>query len=312
MEKQLVLYLDNCVFSTMLDPKHEQIRRAFANCYHRIAFSHVHLMEMHGEISEHAQLLEELDALFVRNPGEENKVYHPICSLDLGDSRSRLTDHREFAPAYAAFEAMLSPLQHWIGGRKDKELEDIASETGDAIKKALNELVSPFINMLPPNAGATLKMGVDQTTVELGMLNARESSDWFTAQAQQARTGDPMREMDPVEKVEFIFSFLSPDELQPLQSMFPRSFAQKRILNSGEVAAFASTLFAMGLTKRRGIFNGPQQEKKFAAQFRDALHIEEASRCDVFVTIDQGAAELAASTLSYAGFSTNVVLMKIA
>jgi hypothetical protein len=310
MEKQLVLYLDNCVFSAMLDPNYANIRQTFANCQHRIAFSDVHLMEMNGEISKHAQLLEDLDAIFVRNPGEQTNLHHSICSLDFGEPRRRLSDHREFAPAYSAFESMLSPLQHWTGGRRERNLQDIASETGDAIKEAISELFSPFSSLLPEHVRSSLNEEADQTTEGLKLLDAENSSDWFLAQAQKARAGDPMRAMDPVERVEFLFSLLDPQEVRDIEAMFPRNFAQKRALHSGEMAAFASTLFVMGLTKRRGIFNGPRQEKKFAAQFRDALHIEEASRCDTFVTLDRGAFELAASSLAYAGFSTGVVLLR--
>jgi len=92
--------------------------------------------------------------------------------------------------------------------------------------------------------------------------------------------------------------------------LFPKKFALQKVLENGEMTGFAQTLFSLGLTKRKGIFSGSRQEKKFAAQFRDAMHIEEASRCDYFITFDQGASELAAASFAYAGFITRTVLLK--
>ncbi len=119
-----------------------------------------------------------------------------------------------------------------------------------------------------------------------------------------------MRNMDASEKVLHLLSKLEAKEQFQLTEKYPKNFAQHRILETGELAGFALTLFGLGLTKRKGIYTGSRQTQKFAAQFRDAQHIEEASRCDCFMTFDQGASELATSTFAYAGFQTQTLLLK--
>src|SRR3990167_5012200 len=91
----------------------------------------------------------------------------------------------------------------------------------------------------------------------------------------------------------------------------PKNFARIKNLCNGDLAGFVMLLFALGLVKGKGVLAGKQQERKFSAQFRDAMHIEEASRCDCFITYDKDASDLAAATFSYAGFPTKSVLLKV-
>ena len=115
--------------------------------------------------------------------------------------------------------------------------------------------------------------------------------------------------MGPIDRVDHVLSMLNQQENDVFLTQYPRHFAQLRNLSVGEITGFAFYLFSLGLISRKGKFSGSRQLQKFNAQFRDALHIEEASRCDVFLTFDKDASDLAASTLSYAGFSTQVVLL---
>lgn len=311
MERQLLLYLDNCVYSNMLAPSRKWLQRAFVNFGHRVSFSDVHLHEMQNNSDEYAKLLEELDAIFVRNPGESDNRFHPLSSYDLGEPYQRFSEYRDFAPAFSAFEAMLSPLHHMLGGQRDTDLKIIADTTGTRIKSAIEEL---FSSIEVGRSGAALKefnAKIDATSDMVRDINPEESWEIFDSQIRSAREGDPMRNMQPVERVNFLLSCLSSQERDELKGLFPEKFAQKKCLEVGDLAGFSLTLFSLGLTKRKGIFSGPRQARKFAAQFRDFLHIEEASRCDIFVTTDQGAFDLSAATFAYAGFSTQSVLLKL-
>lgn len=310
MERQLVLYLDNCVFSRMLEPESIGFRKAVASLPHRVAFSNVHIIEMMNNSDKYTELLEELNAIFVRNPGDEHNRYHPISSLDLGDPYQRFADHVEIAPAYDAFEAMLSPMQHFLGGQRELEMAQIADTTGARIKSSLGKLFISIDSEFLDVSATLLHPQIDDTTKIISGLNVEDSWKKMDAQVKAARDGDPMRNMGSAEKIEHLISSLDSADKDAFIAKFPRNFAQQRILENAELTSFAFTLFTLGLTKRKGVFSGPNQERKFAAQFRDAMHIEEASRCDCFITMDKGAFELAAATFVYAGFTTQAILLQ--
>lgn len=311
MERQHSLYLDNCVYSNMLDPSLKWLQRGFANSGHRVAFSDIHLREMQNNSDEYAKLLEELDAIFVRNAAAGENRYHPISSLDLGEPYRRFSDYRDFAPAFAAFDAMLSPLHYLLGGQKDACVDRIADSTGTRIKSSIDELLLSIGEDLTGGASEEFEAKIDAASNIIRSLDPEESWKFFDSQVKIAREGDLMRNMQPIEKVNFLISCLPSSQQDELKELFPEKFAQKRNLEVGELSGFSMILFSLGLTKRKGIFSGPRQERKFAAQYRDAMHIEEASRCDCFVTLDQGAFELSAAAFAYAGFNTRSVLLKI-
>ncbi|WP_457648408.1 hypothetical protein [Profundibacter sp.] len=118
MNRQLVLYLDNCVFSELLKPDSAGLRKNFAALPHRLAFSDIHIVEMRNNHHEYTALLKELDAVFIRNPGAIHGRYHPISSLDSADPELRFSEYFQSAPALEAFEEMLPPLHHLLGGAR--------------------------------------------------------------------------------------------------------------------------------------------------------------------------------------------------
>ena len=306
MNRQLVLYFDNCVFSELLKPDAAALRESLATFPHRIAFSDVHICEMWRNHEDYSALLNELDAVFVRNPGQAHNRHDVISSLDPALPEERFADHLEFLPVYNAFEAMFAPMHHLLGGKRDKSMGQIAKETEAEISVALKQL----LNTEPGNDFTGLYDTLEETTECLASIEVSDGWTKIDAQVAAARQGDPMRAMNPLEKVYHVLSKLDETERQKFIEEYPEKFAQLRLLNTGELTGFASALFGMGLTKQKGLFSGPRQKQKFAAQFRDAQHIEEASRCDWFITFDQGASELAASTFAYSGFPTQTVLLK--
>ncbi|CUH86040.1 hypothetical protein [Thalassovita mediterranea] len=305
MKRQLVLYLDNCVFSELLKPGAIAMRRNFSALPHRIAFSDVHITEMRNNHEEYSTLLNELDAVFVRNPGQVHERYDPISALDTAVPEERFANYFEFSPAYEAFDEMLAPMHHLMGGRREKSMDQVALETERAIT---NSLMNP-LGFEPDGNSGEVSNALKSGTESLASIDVSEVWQTIDTQVSAAREGDPMREMDPGEKVHHVLSKLSETERRGFIEEFPEKFAQLRVLKTGELTGFAFALFGMGLTKRKGKFTGPRQTQKFAAQFRDAQHIEEASRCDCFITFDQDASELAASTFAYAGFPTQTLLL---
>lgn len=292
----------------MLEPEFDWLLNAFLAGDNRVAFSDVHLEEMQDNSANYARLLQRLDALFIRNPGALHGEYHPICSFDECDIERRFIEHADFRTANQAFCAMLAPMQHLLGGQKDASISEILEDTNSEVSGLLSQLVGDHVDKSSRSAvREKIKAVLADSSKKLASIDAEESRLLVETQFQGARHGDPMRDMDPTEKVAHLFSTLDEESRDEIEEKYPLHFATKRPLASGELTVFSFLLFTLGLTKRKGKFSGTRQLQKFAAEFKDAMHIEDASRCDCFFTFDEDASRLAASTLSYAGFPTQVV-----
>ena len=311
MNKQLLLYLDNCVYSHFLDPKLRELKHGFLNCGHRLAFSPVHLTEMAQNQHKYAELLAEIDALFVSDPGAINGRYNNVAALESANPHQRFEENRAILPSTRAIEEMLAPFHHLLGGLNDKSFEEVVRSTTRKLESYVaQELQNSEVS--PPNQFHNeLQRKLNDGMNSLLRADFEKTRTAVKSQVEAARIGDPMRNMDPISRVDFLFSTLQREQETAIKDVFPINFARKNPIEKGDITSFAFMLFSIGLTKRKAIFSGPHQQKKFAAQFRDAMHIEEASRCDFFITFDAGAADLAAATFAYAGIPTGVAHLKL-
>ncbi|WP_425085665.1 hypothetical protein [Ruegeria profundi] len=98
-----------------------------------------------------------------------------------------------------------------------------------------------------------------------------------------------------------------------IDSFYPRDFGRAEI-EAGSIAGFAFLLFSLGVAAFKRPRKGGQSRylDRFINQFRDCEHIENASRCHVFLTGDSPAARLARATYSYAGLPTEVLKLEVA
>lgn len=309
MAHQLLIYVDNCVFSDMLELCGDEQKAKFLQCPHRIAFSDVHIFEMKSRPDCYAKLLTELDAVFIRNPGAGFMRYHPIVSVEPGEPYQRFIDQKDFDGAFDAFEALLAPLHHFMGGRRENNLPQIVESTNEKVTTSLLEMLES-VGVSSLDKLSTL---IDAQVREAGesMKGLDPSIGWcmIDAQRKSAREGDPMRNMTPIEKIDHLLSCLEPKDSDAFRSSYPMYFAQRGGLDAGVVTGFAMALLSIGLIKAKNIFSGSQQDRKFRAQFRDCRHIEEASHCDYFITRDNDAHILAEATFAYSGFDTRSVLL---
>ncbi|MDO6589397.1 MULTISPECIES: hypothetical protein [Rhodobacterales] len=252
--------------------------------------------------------MDDLDTVFIQNSGGEDGYYHPICSVEEGKASLRLLEQYEERSSYEMMTPIMLTLQHFMGGIREDGIEIIANSAETHIKDTLENL--PIEN-LPVTFNESLrKMGGEVDEIIDGLRDVDFEGGWgrIDPLVKEARHGDPMRDMHPIQKVDFLISLLSDKERQGFVETYPKNFAANRLLENGELAGFALALFGMGLTKNKGEFTGRKQ-REFRSQLRDTQHIEEASRCEVFVTFDKEAAKLARSVFAYAGFATEVVLL---
>lgn len=309
MTKERILYLDTCVFSNLLKPEFFVLKHTLRDLPHQVVFSDVHLAEMREAAVSYAELIEELDALFIRNPGAANNHYHHIACLEPADIKERFEEAASWEAIRQAYEEMLLPMHHFLGGRRDREMQNISEDAASNIQGLIVDYIAKNV---PVEHRDSIDLDLDrirEATKSMEELDVDEVWRICEAQVKTARQGDPMRNMKPMQKVQHLFSNLSPSDFEGITRSFPPRFANKKTLKTGELTGFAFMLFSLGLTKRKGIFSGSAQERKFSAQYRDCRHIEEAALCDDFVTFDHGAAELASVTYAYSGLNTRSVLL---
>ena len=308
--REQIAYLDQNVYSKLLDADIAPWKDVLRQAGLRFAFSDVHLYEMRNRPADYARLLTELDAVFLRNPSAEHNIHARISCIEPGDAARRFAEHQESSGIWDAFEAMLGPLHHLCGGQRDRDMQDIAHETETTMVEHLLSRLPAEDAQLRDAFRLSFAGRIAQSTDELGKIDPAEDWEKLDALRDHARRGDPMRNMRALEKVHHLLSGLPEEERKAFVELYPEKFAQTRSISTGELVGLSMALFSMGLVRLKGYFGGNQQHSKFASQVRDARHIEEAARCDMFVTFDKDAAELAEATFAYAGLSTKTLVLQ--
>ncbi|GAA6190650.1 hypothetical protein [Phaeobacter sp. NW0010-22] len=310
MIPRITAYLDQGIYSKIRNIDHSWLGKTLIELGALPVFSDAHLTEMQnsGRPEEFAKVLEELNACYLRNPGAYHNSYHPIASFDIGQARARLASHTVESENY--LKAFLPMLHHMLGGLRKTHLTEIATGSSAEIKSLVDSLLAASPDPPSENDLEKIKASILATEKNLLEWDIEKDKKSILKQREAVRKGDVLQGLPPLEKIDFLLSFLDEDQRTKFISIYPPSFALKRPLKNGEVTGFAFTLFGLGLIHDRKMYTGPRQEQRFAAQYRDAWHIEEASRCDIFLTADEGAFELAKATYAYSGFPTKVACLK--
>lgn len=115
------------------------------------------------------------------------------------------------------------------------------------------------------------------------------------------------------EVVAFLLSQLDEASRDAFAQQYPPNFWRStETREEGALLGFAFAMFTMGLVRDRRVRtrDRKRREKHFLGQFRDCQHIEHASRCAVFITLDKGAMRLARAVYAYAGVDTAVLCLQ--
>jgi hypothetical protein len=163
---------------------------------------------MVGNQDSYSELLNHLNAVFVRNPGQNDGKYHPIASFDSAAPEERFSDYRDFSSIYDAFEAMLSPLQYFMGGQREANIDNIVSGTEEKIVNSLTE--TGIFESEPLRTETTDALAAASDS--LRSIYAADSFQRIERQFNAARHGDPMRNMNPIERVNHVVAMLDEQE----------------------------------------------------------------------------------------------------
>ncbi|MCC7320818.1 MAG: hypothetical protein IT542_07560 [Rubellimicrobium sp.] len=226
-----------------------------------------------------------------------------------------LADRDLLHEAARTMENLLKPMQFamgWLDGVDETSLRE-------ELVEGVNEFWGSLERELPEENRVQLTGGkramLDSISdIPLGKVRG-EAEVWFDR--IRARLPENYAQLVAIpadQLVEFVLGLLDAPDRDELPKLYPRGFWTDALSREeGNLAGFAFMLFALGIVrdKRVSSKDRARREKHFLGQFRDCQHIEAASRCAAFITLDKGAARLAQATYAYAGVATEVIRLEI-
>ena len=308
-------YLDQNVFSRLQDGEAAQERLlAFREASTRrniaLVYSAIHVEECRGSDRPEVfvNILEGLSAQFLEKPGATDTTF------TLTSNRAReliLADTNFEDETTRVMNTLLSVMQFYLGWLGEVETEDLHNELIEEISRYWQRLENEFPYALP----TSLLHGKNQLLESIKSLPLDSIRDDSQEMQKRFRERLPKNyaQLDDIpanEAANYLISRIEDPVQRKINSDFPPHFWSKaEDRKEGSLAGFAFMLFALGLirdprTKRK---DRNHRQQHFLGQFRDCQHIEEASRCDAFVTFDRGAARLAKAAYAYAGVRTQVI-----
>jgi hypothetical protein len=322
------IYLDQNILSQLREGKRarEELSLIFGklrenNAVFVYSMTHVDECRDSSQPETFVQVMEELPVYLM----EFQKASDQKATLSLGRARELMLGPEDATHhATRLMEGLLKVMHFAIGWLGDAEAQALKDEMTAEMKEFWATLLHDCDwNLLGTEVERQAKRALTAAQDELVLViknlpleQTRE--EWKDALAQlQERLPTNFAQLDEVpdeDAVSFVFSCLGEREREVTQNQFPRGFWSKlEMRETGILAGLAFMLFLCGLVRDRRVKRGTNESRiqYFRGQFRDGVHIENAARCAVFITCDEGAARLARSLYAYAGIETKVVELKI-
>jgi hypothetical protein len=188
----------------------------------------------------------------------------------------------------------------WETIQRDVDWEVLGSELGGQAKHALS--------------AAEGEMGRLIESISFEQFRDEWETAWIKLKERLPANYAQLDEVADEKAVSFVLSCLEDRDREAVQSQYPQGFwSNPESRKTGELAGLAFILFMCGLVRDRRVKKGNTESRMqyFRGQFCDGVHIENAARCQFFITCDKGAARLARSLYTYAGIETKVVELQI-
>ncbi len=275
-----------------------------------IAFSDTHVREIlrSNRPHEFIELLEKIGAYYLPPVSNLPKIESRSTTLKANVVREVIPEEIDFAlKSQLAIEDILRLLAalHMGAGFLDveKEREEILHSIDDYIEAFRQEMHIICENEFDPSEIVeSVRSKFEPVKNEINDLNVSQLETEARNFHREFKTQIPgsQAELDQIpddEIAEYLFSKL-PDSGW-IESLYPREFGRAEI-ETGSILSFAFLLFSLGVAALKRPRKGGQSRYlgRIINQFRDCEHIENASRCHVFLTMDSGAARLARATYS--------------
>ena len=198
----------------------------------------------------------------------------------------------------------------WLGGLEAGELIMELEEEIEAWLREVNEETSGFADV----EGFRRLLLQSLHSLDLETLKSEAQSQQPRSENEWNKRFSQIDKLKPEDVASFVFSILGDDTSEQLARMFPRkSWPAGPYGEAGTLTSLALLLFTQGVGRDSGVRRKGQshRRKRFQAQFRDCRHIEQASRCSLFLSNDSGAIALAKAVYSHAGVNTQIVRLRI-
>lgn len=325
----LCIYLDQNILSRLREGESTKgellgILRKFEKLNAVFVSSMTHIDECRASINPETfvQVMEELPVYLMelQNAADEQ------TKLSLGRARELLQETEDAAHlAKSLIEDQLRFMHFASGWLGDIEVEELRCKMASEIEIFWLSMIEEVdLALLGSDVEAQAKAALTAAQEELAAivenLPFEQARDEWKRGWKELRENLPanLAQLDEIpneEVVPFILSCLGERGREAVADRYPNGFWSKlERRETGKLAGFAFMLFLCGLVRDRRVKKGDasRRTQHFRGQFRDCAHIENATRCAVFITCDKGAARLASSVYAYAGVETMVIELQLA
>lgn len=322
------IYLDQNILSHLRDGK--SAREDLAGFLRKLqeknavfVYSETHVDECRAssQPEEFIQVMEELPVYFMELENDSDQKN----TLSLNKTRSLLLEPEDWTHKAKCLIENFLCIWHfasgWLGEIDAKHLKDEMAAEMAGFWESLQRDID--WNELGTEIGVNAKQALIAAQVEMAAtvknLPFEQTRDeWEIGRANlRGRLPANYAQLDQVpdeEAVAFVHSCLDEQSKKAVESHYPKGFwSRPEQRKTGELAGLAFSLFMCGLVRDKRVRRGKTKSRiqYFRGQFRDGKHIEAASRCAFFVTLDAGAARLARSLYAYSGVNTKVIELSI-
>ena len=318
-ENRIPVYLDQNVFSRLQPGQSARtdmraVLDIVADLGGVIVYSSTHVEECRAsnQPDAFASILEDISAYFM----EPKDAANPQMTLSLNRAKELvMAEVCHLDSAMRRMEDFLKVIQFvrsWSGKVEAHELVD-------KIVADMDTFWAPLATEFP----ASVEWWFTEFKVEMAKLarglplDSLRAENEVTFSKLRARLPVNYAQLDaiPAEDIaSFLISRLDDNEQAGIRSQFPPGFWSKiERREEGALTGFAFLLYIMGLVRNPRVKSKQRSrsDQHLLGQFRDCSHIEQASMCPVFITMDAGAARLARAVYSYAGVVTKVLHLTI-
>lgn len=263
---------------------------------------HIEEIERDHRVSAFVDLLESLGVLFLAEASN-------LKNLEEGAWHSRIeTEPTAISRVADALQGSLR-LMNFIQGREngveaEELLSELVAEGEDVMRGLAADIPEEFAHLCAPWFDMkAVELGDVIRSVPIERLRA-EAAPFLLEGNEKIQVRSQVQRLRPSEALAFLMS----RQEERAQTEFEEMRRRVREMREPHtISSFAFAVFEMGFLADREMRGGDAKRRlqRYRAQLNDCRHIEMAAYCDVFLTLDQGAARLASAVFDYLGIGTS-------
>ncbi|WP_417209639.1 hypothetical protein [Antarctobacter sp.] len=275
-------------------------------------YSDVHVEECQAFFrpEKYIRVLDEIDACYIQ-PTERLEKHFAIKSNMAGDL---IKCEPDFASKSLTFlSSLMTVSQFALGWLGELEAEELMRELEVELDLWIEELSRETYGLCD-TAPIRQQLLASLLSLDVKALKKEGLAQQPQTDSEWNKRFSRIDELPTEDVANFIFGEIGSDAAQHLRGLFPSKIWPDGVyVENGTLTGLAFFLFTQGVGRDRKVKSGGQsnRRKRFQSQFRDCRHIENAARCDVFISNDRRAINLAQATYAYSGVKTIAKYVKI-